>query len=145
MTLEDYLRSESSKLSACFPSVGGPLTAEQGSGLRGYLDSQIGRPYAIHHHLTGKRATGVHCSEYATDALISIGLLRANRPSKVSPASLVTGITRAELYDASATIDLSPPPPEREPANNRCHRLWLDTKHCTIACCEKLSGWFLCR
>ena len=60
-------------------------------------------------------------------------------------ASLVTGIRRAQLYDASATIDLTPPPPERKRANNSCHRLWLDTKRCTVACCEKLSGWFLCR
>ena len=144
LSLEDYLRTEiPNELHVFHPTR--PLTTEQGSDLREYLDSQLGRPYAVHHHLTGKRAKGVHCSEYATDALISIGLLRANRPSKVSPASLVVGITQAELYDESATIDLAPLPPAQPPAKNRCHRLWLDTKRCTIACCDKLSGWFLCR
>lgn len=144
LTLEEYLRAESSNCVRVFHPLR-PLTAGQGSELAAYLQSQVGRPYAIHHHLTGQRTEGLHCAEYATDALMSIGIIRANRPSKVSPASLVTGITRAHLYEASETIDLQPPDPTSEPAKNRCHQLWLDTKQCTSACCAKLSGWFLCR
>jgi hypothetical protein len=122
-----------------------PLTAEQGSELQAYLSSQLGRPYSIHHHLTGKRADGVHCSEYATDALMAVGLITAQRPPKVSPASLATGVTQAGIYAAGGSVDLVPPAPTQEPAANRCHQWWLDTKQCTISCCQKLSGWFLCR
>lgn len=122
-----------------------PLTAEQGTALQTYLNSQLGRPYAIHHHLTGKRCEGVHCSEYATDALMSVGLITAQRPPRVSPASLATGITQTGLYAVGGSIDLEPAAPPQEPAANRCHWLWLETKQCTIACCDKLAGWFLCR
>jgi len=121
------------------------LTAEQGSQLEAALRSQLGRPYAVKHHLTGERAEGLHCSEYATDALMSIGLITAERPPRVSPASLAIGVTRTNIYTTGQTLDLEPPAPPREPARNRCHRLWLDTKQCTISCCDKLTGWFLCR
>lgn len=122
-----------------------PLTPERAEKLRAYLESQLGRPYGIQHHLTGKRAEGVHCSEYVTDALMSINVIAAQRPSKVSPASLVTGITREHIYRPEETMDLSlaePPPPK---GRNWCHQLWIDTKLCTQSCCAKLSGWFLCR
>ncbi|MGE4000385.1 MAG: YiiX/YebB-like N1pC/P60 family cysteine hydrolase, partial [Planctomycetaceae bacterium] len=106
--LVDYLRSQSpDRLHVFHPQR--PLTPEQSRGLRDYLDSQLGRPYAVQHHLTGKRCEGVHCAEYVTDALMSIGLLHADRPAKVSPASLVTGITAAGIYTAEETIDLTPP------------------------------------
>jgi hypothetical protein len=122
-----------------------PLTAEQGSQLQAYLSSQLGRPYSIHHHLSGKRADGLHCSEYATDALMSVGLITAQRPPKVSPASLSTGITHSGISAAGGTVTLDPPAAPQEPAANRCHQWWLDTKQCTIICCNKLSGWLLCR
>lgn len=143
-TLAEYFACESPhEIHVLHPRQ--PLTAEQGSQLQSYLHSQLGRPYAIGHHLTGKRNEGLHCSEYATDALMSIGLITAERPPKVSPASLAEGITRADIYTTGATIALEPPEPPQEPASNRCHQLWLDTKQCTRKCCDKLSGWFLCR
>jgi hypothetical protein len=87
----------------------------------------------------------VHCAEYVTDALMSIELLHAERPCKVSPASLVTGITREKIYTAETTIELTPRVAAAPVASNRCHQLWLDTKQCMAGCCDKLAGWFLCR
>ncbi|QDU37195.1 hypothetical protein Mal4_15040 [Maioricimonas rarisocia] len=121
------------------------LTREQEEQLRAHLQSRIGTPYAIRHHLSGKRADGLHCAEYATDALMSAGLIHAHRPPKVSPASLAEGVTIHHIYDDGRTIELeveSVPPPK---GSNWCHQLWIDTKVCTSNCCSKLSSWFLCR
>ena len=54
-------------------------------------------------------------------------------------------ITQAGIYAVGGSLDLEPPAPAEEPAANRCHWLWLQTKQCTLSCCDKLSGWFLCR
>ncbi len=35
-----------------------------------YLDQKLGTPYSIRHHLTGERAPGIHCAEYAIDAFL---------------------------------------------------------------------------
>lgn len=121
------------------------LTAGQGSAYVAYLDSQVGRPYAIQHHLTGERCPGLHCAEYVTDALMAIDILQARQPSKVSPASLRDGITTHGLYTAGQTIRLQRPAPAPPQGSNACEQLWLDTKSCCGACCRRLSGWFLCR
>lgn len=143
-SLAAYLRSQSpDQLHVFHPRR--PLTGRQQRVLREYLDSQLGRPYAVQHHLTGQRCEGVHCAEYVTDALMSIGLVHADRPPKVSPASLVAGISAAKLYSAEETIDLTPPPRPAPVAANRCHQLWIDTKVCLASCCDQLRGWFLCR
>jgi hypothetical protein len=120
------------------------VTADQSATLIAYLDSQLGRPYAIDHHLSGERCEGLHCAEYATDALMSIGVMQAERPAKVSPASLREGITRFAVYDAGHTVEL---PANMEPpvvADNACHQMWLDTCACCSSCCDQLSAWFLC-
>ncbi|MCA9073411.1 MAG: hypothetical protein KDA93_00155 [Planctomycetaceae bacterium] len=143
-SLAEYLMTQSpDELHVYHPSQ--PLTEEQGRGLTEYLDGQLGREYAVHHHLTGQRVKGVHCAEYVTDALMSIGLLYAERPSKVSPASLQTGITTAGVYASTGTIDPTPPPKPTPKGSNRCHQMWLDTKQCLGTCCDRMSGWFLCR
>ncbi|MCA9109853.1 MAG: hypothetical protein KDA52_07910 [Planctomycetaceae bacterium] len=122
-----------------------PFTEEQGRGLARYLDSQLGRSYSVHHHLTGQRADGVHCAEYVTEALMSIELLHADRPWKVSPASLQTGITTAGIYESTCIANLEPTPTPTLQGSGRCHQMWLDTKQCLGQCCHQLSGWFLCR
>jgi hypothetical protein len=121
------------------------LTPEQGRAFRSYLESQLGRPYSVHHHVTGQRSEGVHCSEYVTDALMQIEMVKAERPPKVSPASLLTGIVQNEVYRPADVIELDVSEAEPEVASNRCHGLWLGTKRCAIACCDKLSGWLICR
>lgn len=109
------------------------------------LDENLGRPYAIKHHLTGKRADGLHCAEYMTDALCRAQLIKANRPSRVSPASLREGLLSTELYVAGTTVSLKPPKTAAEQPTGWCSKLWIDTKVCTKNCCVQMRRWFLCR
>mgnify|MGYP002624139541 CR=1 FL=1 len=118
---------------------------ESAAKLVSYLESQLGRPYAVQHHLTGERCQGLHCAEYCTDALMAIDLIRAERPARVSPASLCEGVMRHGIYAAGETFRLEPPPAPASAGRNWCEQMWIDTKDCCGACCRKLSGWFLCR
>ena len=114
--------------------------------MESWLDDQLGRPYGIQHHLTGDRAKGLHCSEYVTDALQHCGMLKAKRPSKVSPASLVTGITRHRLYAKSMIVEIESPKAPKPPTNESWgSSLWNDTKSCTANCYRKTKSWIFCR
>ena len=108
-----------------------------------HLISQLGTEYGIQHHLTGKRADGLHCAEYMTDALMATDLIHANRPSKVSPASLVKGLLQSDLYLAVKTITVEEPSkPEPE---GRCARIWFKTKSGSKMCWYKMKGWVFCQ
>jgi hypothetical protein len=143
-SLRDFVRSQSDHTLHVFRPRR-PFGPQRAARFEQYLESQLGRPYAIHHHLTGERAAGLHCSEYVTDALISAELLRAKQPPRVSPASLVEGIVKADLYDEVATLDLVLKPAPRPESLSWCARMWFDTKECTRACYCKLQGWFCCK
>lgn len=121
-----------------------PFTKERTATFKHALESQLGRPYAIKHHLTGKRCEGLHCSEYVTDALQSSRLIKARRPPKVSPASLVEGIVKSDLYVATQMIQVKEPQQPIERGDNWCEQTWIDTKVCTTRCCRKMRRWFLC-
>lgn len=109
------------------------------------LDSQLGQPYAVKHHLSGERGEGLHCSEYVTDALMACGMVKANQPARVSPASLVEGITKHGIYSSGTTLQISPPAAsEPKPETGWCAGLWEDTKSCTADCWKKVRGWCLC-
>ena len=110
-----------------------------------YLDQKLGTPYSTRHHLTGVRARGIHCAEYAIDALSACHLMKAQAPAKVSPASLVTGIVQADRYSPSITFALERPPLVAEKPRNWCHQLWVDTRNCTSACFSQLRGWVPCQ
>ena len=122
-----------------------PLSPEQARKFEEHLENQLGRPYAIAHHLTGNRADGLHCSEYATDALIAAGLLRAKQPSRVSPATLVDGILKGELYTQATTLQLASDPPPRPDSDSWCTQIWFDTRQCTRACNLQLRAWVCCK
>lgn len=115
------------------------------SEFQSHLESQLGRPYSVKHHLTGKRCDGLHCAEYVTDALVEIDWLKVKNPPRVSPASLVKGITLHEVYVEGPRIEV---PADLEPIpepEGRCARLWLETKICVNKCGQQFSRWFLCR
>ncbi len=117
--------------------------AERAAMIR-HLDSQLGRPYRIHHHATGKRCDGVHCSEYMTDALMVAQVMQAKEPSRVSPRSLYEGVTAGGVYRVTSEYDFreaKPPVPTEE---TRCQRYWRQTAQCCSGCCRQLSRWFLC-
>lgn len=121
------------------------LSEKQTRCFEAHLESQLGRPYAIKHHLTGKRAEGLHCAEYVTDALDAAELMHAAEPARVSPASLVRGILEAELYRQSPSLQLVCKAPAQTESRGWCGWLWFETKECTFACCRKLRGWMFCK
>jgi hypothetical protein len=144
MTLPDYLAAQHpDELHVFEPQR--PFTPEAAAEFQQHLDEQLGRPYAIAHHLTAERADGLHCAEYVTDALMAANVMKAQQPSKVSPASLAQGAVQSELYAAATTIHVQTQPVAAPVAGNWCERLWLDTKRCTANCCVQMRRWFLCR
>ena len=143
-TLEKYLASQRPDVIHVFQPRKA-FSKQRTEVFRKALKQELGRPYAIKHHLTGRRADGLHCSEYVTDALQASRLLHANRPQKVSPASLVEGITNADLYMVGRMVQVKYPVPPVPQGGNWCQQLWIDTKVCTSRCCTKMGRWFLCR
>jgi hypothetical protein len=110
-----------------------------------HLESQIGRPYRIGHHVTGKRCDGVHCAEYMTDALIAAHVMTANEPSRVSPGSLHEGVLSGNVYRPGGEfvfLEAQPPVPQNE---TRCQRYWRQTGECCYGCGKQLSRWFCCK
>ncbi|MFQ5731593.1 MAG: YiiX/YebB-like N1pC/P60 family cysteine hydrolase [Planctomycetaceae bacterium] len=141
--LADYLEAETPNILYVL-NPKRPFSKKRAKIYRQYLDSQLGRPYAIQHYFTGKRAAGVHCSEYVTDALMRCRIIRAKQPSRVTPASLAVGVLQANLYAAECSLELTEAV-ERPEARNRCERMWIDTKTCTLQLCLQLRRWFACR
>ena len=142
--LADYLRHQTpSDIHVVHPMK--PFTAEQAAAYESHLEAQLGRKYAIRHHLTGERCDGLHCSEYVTDALMSAKLIRANQPPRVSPASLLEGLQQAKLCTDGGKFHLKPvqaPPPSNM---TWCQQTWRDTATCCTSCCTQLRRWILCR
>ena len=144
MPLEEYLAAERPCRFHVFqPKVN--FSEQRSEEFVEHLNSQIGRPYAIAHHVTGDRADGLHCSEYMTDALIHCRVLRAKQPSRVSPASLVEGLLKGELYEPLKTVEIQDPPEVVPEGRCWCEDLWIDTKQCTKRFGRNLSRMFLCR
>jgi hypothetical protein len=142
--LENYVRSQGEASLHPFHPLQS-MTDEQATQFKFHLESQLGRPYGIAHHVTGRRAEGIHCAEYATDALIACDLLRANEPARVSPASLVQGILNADLYLESDAIQLAPDAVPVRSDEGCCARFWRETCSCTGYCYRRMRGWFCCK
>jgi hypothetical protein len=121
-----------------------PFSRKRAKLFKRHLDSELGRPYAIRHHFTGMRCSGLHCSEYVTDAMIACRLLTANHPSRVTPSSLAKGVLQSGLYEAECSIVLKEEI-ERPVGDNRCEQLWIDTKICTRNVCFRIRRLFACR
>lgn len=109
-----------------------------------HLNSELGRPYGVKHHLTGDRAVGIHCAEYVMDAFAACRMMKADRPAKVSPDSLRQGVENAGLYRKVLVMEVSQPIQE-ETGDNWCEQLWIDTKVCTSQCVWKMGRWFACK
>ncbi len=122
-----------------------PLSEAAASAMESRLDTELGRPYAIAHHLTGERCDGVHCAEYATDALVAAGVVKVKQAPRVSPASLTTGLLDHELYTAGSRLIAEVPPPPKSDSGSWCADCWNDTVACTRGCWKKLKGMVLCR
>lgn len=144
LTLENYLRAQSpDELHVFHPKR--EFDESRARMLEEQLDSQLGRPYAVRHHLTGKRSEGLHCSEYISEALRHCGTISVNNPAKVSPASLVTGITRHDIYSTGTTIQVVPAPIPEPPPTKWYRDLWNSTKACTANCFLRSKRVILCQ
>lgn len=142
--LVDYLKSEiPDKIYLLKPKK--PFSKKRTGLFVKYLNDQLGTPYAIAHHLTGKRGKGVHCSEYLTDALMACNLIDAQKPSRVSPGSLAEGVVNSGLYEAGCRLQIVKPLVEKTEGSNRCEQLWIDTKICTLSFYYKVRRMFFCR
>jgi hypothetical protein len=143
-SLVDYLAAQApDEIDLLQPSR--EFTPQESLVFESALQQRVGAPYSVMHYITGHRASsGVHCSEYVTDALMSIERIKADRPPRVSPSSLHAGLIDGELYTETASVQF-PLEPIPVDADGWCEQLWLDTKHCCFSCCDQLSGWFLCR
>lgn len=143
-TLENYLAAtRPDELRLLNPTD--PFNEDQANEFRQCLEGQLGRPYSVRHHLTGRRCDGVHCAEYMTDALMAADLIRAERPPRVSPASLRSGLLRHDLYAETQTIEIAELQPKRPEKVGWCEGLWLDTKECCANCWSGFRRVVLCR
>jgi hypothetical protein len=122
-----------------------PLTDAEAAAFSNHLRSQLGRPYRIHHHVTGQRCDGVHCAEYVTDALIAADWITARQPSRVSPGSLLQGVRQTGLYMDGPRIALAEPEAPVPADETWCQWTWRETAACCSGTCRQLSRWFLCR
>lgn len=123
-----------------------PFSPDEAEEFESYLESQLGVPYAVAHHLTGERSEdGVHCAEYMTDALMAVDRIHADSPPRVSPSSLAKGITRDSVYLTGPVFQLEPAVPIEPIPDTWCARMWSETKTCMARSCSQLSAWFLCR
>ncbi len=144
--LAEYLRLQTpSDIQVVHPAK--PLSPDEAQAFRDHLNSELGREYGIKHHITGKRAKGVHCAEYCTDALLAAKEIEVDEPPRVSPGSLFEGLTEHRLYTDGGKFELrvkslQPVAMEDE---SWCRRTWRQTYDCTAGCCRQMSRWFLCR
>lgn len=142
--LDEYLRLQTPcEIHVVHPAA--PLTNERITAYETHLESQLGRKYAIKHHLTGRRCDGLHCAEYMTDALMSAKLIRAENPARVSPGSLLEGLEKANLYVDGGHFALKAAEPPTPTNLTWCQRAWHNTAICCSNATAQLSRWVLCR
>ena len=143
-SLDEYLRLQTpAQIHVVHPAT--PFTTARATAYETHLNGQLGRKYAIKHHLTGQRCDGLHCAEYLTDALMSAELIRANNPPRVSPGSLLEGLEKANLYTDGGRFALKAAEPPA-PANlTWCQRTWHNTATCCSNTSTQLRRWVLCR
>lgn len=145
LALDDYLLSQRPADVQLF-HPGKKFTEKQAAALKKHLDAQLGRPYDIKHFATGRRCRGLHCSEYATDALIASELIVAENPARVSPRKLIDSLIQQKIYSAGASYELPDPPDPPAPANEGwCAWAWRGTKECTYDCWVQTRRWFCCK
>lgn len=143
-TLENYLRTQSPDELHVFQPAG-IMNAGRQKQFEAWLDDQLGRPYAVSHHLSGERGDGVHCAEYVSEALDKCGVINVENPAKVSPASLVKGITLHDLYSQSQTVRVVAPTVQTESATSWYGHVWQSTKICTASCFSKIRRCVFCQ
>lgn len=122
-----------------------PFSAEQALAFSTHLESQMGRKYAVRHHLIGQRADGLHCSEFMTDALMAAEIIAPKNPPAVSPRCLLETVATDNLYIPGNRVELAIPV---EPLPNDLtwyQRAWRNTSSCCTSSSTQVRRWILCR
>jgi hypothetical protein len=140
----EYLRQQTpSSVRIVHPKT--PFSPEKAAAFEEHLESQLGRKYAVRHHLTGQRCQGLHCSEYMTDALMAAEMITAKNPPRVSPGSLLDGVMADNVYVAGNDLELKAPE-QVAPSNlTWCQSAWYNTASCCSKSSTQLRRWILCR
>jgi hypothetical protein len=144
LSLSEYVAAQGTAPLHIFQPVR-PWSDSERARISAHLEQELGRPYAILHHVTGEPCEGLHCAEYATQALMAGELLTAKKPARVSPATLREGILQDEVYRHVATIQVLPERASPPDDAGWCGRMWFSTKECSGACYRKMRGWFCCK
>ena len=143
-SLDEYIRRQTpSSLHIVHPTT--PFSPDKAAAFEQHLESQIGRKYAVKHHLTGARCDGLHCSEYMTDALMKAEVISARQPPRVSPVSLFEGVTMTSAYSEGRRFELKLSDPPQLLDRSWYERAW----NCTSTTCRKgasqMRRWIVCR
>ncbi|MCA9040201.1 MAG: hypothetical protein KDA65_07650 [Planctomycetaceae bacterium] len=143
LSLSEYLATQQpDQLHLLHPKT--DFTLSQQQAFEKALENRIGTPYAVKHHLTGKRSEGIHCAEYVIDALAACDVMQAENPPRVSPASLLRGGVEAGLYQPVRSFAIHPPEASKEEAGHWYSQLWLDTCDCTSHCWGRFRKLVFC-
>ena len=144
LTLQAYFdRQKPARIEVYRPTR--EFTEREAAAFEKYLDSQLGRTYNVRQHVTGEDVVGIHCSEYVTEALVAADLITVKDSARVSPGSLVAGMTEGRLYEHALTMDLHDPRPGSTAKQGWCRWMWTCTKDCTVDCCSQVKRWFCCK
>lgn len=145
LPLADYLISQQpTDIQLLHPTK--PFNETQAAAFEKHLQAQIGRPYDVKHFATGRRCAGLHCSEYATDALVASQHIKSENPARVSPSGLITSLTEHNIYQVGSTHNLPEPPAPTAPVSETWYgRAWQGTKSCSYDCWVQTRRWFCCK
>jgi hypothetical protein len=143
LSLRAYLKSQGTGDVHVYTPVK-KFSTERAKKFEDYLDTQLGRPYAVKHHLTGNRVKGLHCAELMTDTLVHCRMLKVNNPARVTPASLIKGVTVGKLYSESRKVTIAALEVTEPPAKTWYGRAWQSTRQTSQKAYKKTKSLVLC-
>ena len=142
--LVEYLRQQTpSHIHIVHPKSA--WSAETASAFEQHLEKQLGRTYAVKHHMTGQRCDGLHCSEYMTDALMAAQVIMAKNPPRVSPGSLREGVLNSATHREGERLELAPEDPAAPVDLAWYQRAWRSTATCCSKSAVQMRRWIVCR
>jgi len=105
-----------------------PLTNEESTRLKRYLESQLDRRYSVRGIVRGQTGDGIHCAELASHALNATGRWEIDDCHTQSPADVMKLVrpTSETAYQA----EVEPPMPEE----TWCARAWRRWAHVAVMC-----------
>ncbi len=145
VTLDEYYaalsrinqrRANDRKIRVWLAQPAEPYSARQLAALRTWLDSQLGRRYSVKSYVRG-HSDGIHCAEYAAQALCRAARLDLTRCQDESPGSLFEKVK--PLSRPLAVIQLEEPaePPSWRQQSTAQWNVFANW--CSWSCWESLT------